>query len=408
MTQVTEEPETFTLEQARFDWACVWMEEGVSPALAKSKDQGLFIQVFCLPDPLFFFVLFSTLFLCPGPWSHSGLSDLSCFVFQGLCQLHQPVSCDGRWTTCCWRQASWKLKASKKCSLQWPDQRLRVCMTSFLGPWPGQISPGLLAHLCLRGTDGWLPQQSWPHHTKSLKLQPQTHWFKSSRRPHWSRGPLLIVPHPRRLLYPWKWYPYASTWVTPSRSTTARLGRCTKPIWAWSYHVFPVIILFSILPPSDDMASGCISLGLQTQPEECFAHMFIKKRIHIQKLVCKKKKEVILFIPLLIIKEIMLLILSINHGGLVSTNTVCQGFFFVADVTVFYLVHHLQDYIAQTLTDPLWGADLLDFPIKAAALRPNILWSTSTHPKIHHRDNINVVPIHGRNCLCLADLWWFK
>ena len=33
----TEEPKTSTLEQARFDWAHVWMEEGGSPVLAESK-----------------------------------------------------------------------------------------------------------------------------------------------------------------------------------------------------------------------------------------------------------------------------------------------------------------------------------------------------------------------------------
>ena len=94
-----------------------------------------------------------------------------------------------------------------------------------------------------------------------------------------------------------------------------------------------------------------------------------------------------------------MLILLINHYEVASTNTVCQGFFFAADVTVlFYLVHHLQGYTAQTLMELLWGVDLLVFPSGAAALRPNILWSTP-HPKITQRDNINGVPINARNCL---------
>ena len=62
-----EEPETSTLEQAKFDWAHFWMEEGGSPALAESQAQRLIIQVFGLSDPSSLFVLFSTLSLCVGP-----------------------------------------------------------------------------------------------------------------------------------------------------------------------------------------------------------------------------------------------------------------------------------------------------------------------------------------------------
>ena len=54
-------------------------------------------------------------------------------------------------------------------------------------------------------------------------------------------------------------------------------------------------------------------------------------------------------------------------------------------------------YTVQTLTEPLWGAELLDSPSEAAALRLNILWFTP-HPKIHHRGHIKGVPIHARNC----------
>ena len=50
----TEEPEISTPEQARFDWACVWMEEGGSPAMAENKVQRLLNQVICFPDPFLF------------------------------------------------------------------------------------------------------------------------------------------------------------------------------------------------------------------------------------------------------------------------------------------------------------------------------------------------------------------
>ena len=42
----TEEPETSTQEQARFNWTCVWREEGGSPALAEIEAQRLLAQVF--------------------------------------------------------------------------------------------------------------------------------------------------------------------------------------------------------------------------------------------------------------------------------------------------------------------------------------------------------------------------
>ena len=41
-----EEPETSTKEQAGFDLAQVWMEEGGSLALAEGESQRLLIQVF--------------------------------------------------------------------------------------------------------------------------------------------------------------------------------------------------------------------------------------------------------------------------------------------------------------------------------------------------------------------------
>ena len=63
----------------------------------------------------------------------------------------------------------------------------------------------------------------------------------------------------------------------------------------------------------------------------------------------------------------------------------------------FYLVHCFLGYTVQTLTESLWGAGCLVCKQWPAALRPNILWSTP-HPKIHHRDHIDGVPIHARVC----------
>ena len=43
-----EEPNVCTMEQAEFNWACTWLEEGGAPALAEDKAQGVLAQVFGL------------------------------------------------------------------------------------------------------------------------------------------------------------------------------------------------------------------------------------------------------------------------------------------------------------------------------------------------------------------------
>ena len=60
-----EDPEVCTMEQAEFDWAGTWLEEGVAPALAEDKAQGLLAQVFCLPRSLSLLSYCSVLFPCP-------------------------------------------------------------------------------------------------------------------------------------------------------------------------------------------------------------------------------------------------------------------------------------------------------------------------------------------------------
>ena len=116
---------------------------------------------------------------------------------------------------------------------------------------------------------------------------------------HWNGVPPNQFPNPRRPLYPLKWHLYASSLMTSSRSTAAGLRGaqgdpwslmppyaplCTKPIWAWSYHVPPVPVLFSISMPSDSMASRCIGLGLQTHLKGClYSYVHKKEFIFVHK-----------------------------------------------------------------------------------------------------------------------------
>ena len=49
-----EESETSTQEQARFNWACIWMEEGGLLALVEIEAQRLLAQVFSPWTPFLF------------------------------------------------------------------------------------------------------------------------------------------------------------------------------------------------------------------------------------------------------------------------------------------------------------------------------------------------------------------
>ena len=92
-------------------------------------------------------------------------------------------------------------------------------------------------------------------------------------------------------------------------------------------------------------------------------------------------------------------------GWVTFTDTVCQVFFSM-------LPYYFTVYIAFQIVLPrhsqgLYGELSFGFPSKAA-----VLWQISfgplPHPKIHHRVNIDGIATNARNCLCLADIWWFK
>ena len=139
----TEEPETSTKEQARFDWACIWMEEGVCWHWQRLRLRDYLPRYFPL-EPPFSFALSSTLSLCSFPGSPSDYLIFLAF-FRHCASCIKPVFCSSR-------QNTWRPVASNRWSLWWPDQRLRACMTSSEWPWPSQIFPHLLAYLHPKGT----------------------------------------------------------------------------------------------------------------------------------------------------------------------------------------------------------------------------------------------------------------
>ena len=55
---------------------------------------------------------------------------------------------------------------------------------------------------------------------------------------------------------------------------------CTAPIWAQSCHVPSAPLCFLTPMPSNVMASGHISLGLQTQLKECYSSVYKKELCH--------------------------------------------------------------------------------------------------------------------------------
>ena len=106
------------------------MEEGSSPALAESKVQRQHHPGNFHSRPLsllFYLALYSSVL------AHDHIQGYLIFLvlfFRGCINCIKPAFCSRRQTTCGWRQAIWKLKASNKWSLWWPNQRLRACMTS--------------------------------------------------------------------------------------------------------------------------------------------------------------------------------------------------------------------------------------------------------------------------------------
>ena len=121
-------------------------------------------------------------------------------------------------------------------------------------------------------------------------------------------------------------------------------------------------------------------LGLQTQFKECLClYVMTKKLVSLDSDIRAYKRSHL--VRNLSRSQIILLpghitIFSINQCGVISTSTVHQGFYLIADDTVlFYLIHHFQGCIVQTLTECLWGADWFSSS-GAAMLWPNILWST--------------------------------
>ena len=149
---------------------------------------------------------------------------------------------------------------------------------------------------------------------------------------------------------------------------------CTRPILAWSSHFHPALVPLLKLMPSDNIVSGHIPLGHQTLLKECSCSYVVTKigilknirayrRSHLVSNSCRSH----IVITTSLFNEVMLLLqfFSINLVGIISTSTVHQGFYLIADVTVFtvlfYFIHHFWGYTIQTLTESLWGADHLVF-----------------------------------------------
>ena len=96
-----------------------------------------------------------------------GLPDLLVLFFRGCTNCIKPVFCSGRWN-------AWRPRSSSKWSLQWLDQKLRACITSSEGPWPGQSPPCQLAHLQQKAQVGAYYCGLMPNSPKLPHLSPPT------------------------------------------------------------------------------------------------------------------------------------------------------------------------------------------------------------------------------------------
>ena len=72
----------------------------------------------------------------------------------------------------------------------------------------------------------------------------------------------------------------------------------------------------------------------------------------------------------------------ISHGGVTFTDTMCQMFFFF-NATILLTMYIILRVVLPRHSWGLYGDLVFGFPSGADVFRPNILWSTPPHPKIH-------------------------
>ena len=270
-----------TQEQARFNWAWVWMEEGASMALVEGESQSLLIQVFPFVS--------SNSLLSALPMVTFRPPDLLLVLFSGAV----PIMSD---------QFSVVGGGMPAARGRVPgDQRPltgRVC-SGWVKGW-GPVWHPARAHDLVRALHICWPTstqevQAGAHCSSLVPISPRD--WSCSLGPNslrawggaWEQGgPPLPIPQPQGAVYPLRWHPYMSTWGTPTRSIIAGLRgslrdpcpsmppsalMCAVPIWPWSCHVPSALLPSLLLMPSNGMASGHIALGFQIQLKECYTNM---------------------------------------------------------------------------------------------------------------------------------------
>ena len=119
----------------------------------------------------------------------------------------------------------------------------------------------------------------------------------------------------------------------------------------------------------------------------------------IQKPICMKKKSCCQSL----LKRNYVINHLINHSGVTSPGTVCQGFFGKCYFIILLCTLSSGLYCPDTAWG-LYGELPFVFLGGTAVHSDQISFGPLSHLKIHHRVNINGIPINARNHLCLADL----
>ena len=262
-----EEPQTSTLEQAWFDWAHIWMEEGGSPALQRVSLKRLIAQVFSFESlsHLFCLTLYLSIFAHVYIWA---TWSSFCSFSRGCTKLHQA-------SFLLWEVEHLETKGFHQvvCGGQIGGQgpvqhplRHHDLATAFHVCWPASAQEAQVGTYC----NGLVPYS--PRGCSYLTCPPtprgdipteMTPLCVNIRDAHW-----LCCCQVK------------GAWRDLAPPMSPSVLMCITPISAQSCHVC-FAPLHSLIPmPSDGMASGHITLDLQTLLKECYTSIYKKELCH--------------------------------------------------------------------------------------------------------------------------------
>ena len=234
--------------------------------------------------------------------------------------------------------------------------------------WPSQTHLHLWAHSYPRGAKGFPVQCLKPNSPRVQDYSPRSHGSQAQGRFISAGGPSLSIPQSKEAAIPTGmallWINMGDTksiyhcWVRGAQRDLwlpmlLYAPMCVGPILAWSSYVHPTPATSLTLMPSDDMIAGASISVFRPSLKSVHVHMLWQKLVSLNSNIRVYTRshlvsnswwsQVILLLPFFSTRSYWYYLFSINLGGIVSTSTVHQDFYLIADVTaftvLFYLIH---------------------------------------------------------------------